>query len=82
MHINMGYDGRYSATNIGTISFQRDFGSPLTLKDDMYISGLKKNLVSFAMSEDHGYDVIFSKGKAFLHHIASGCMIFKALWCK
>ena len=38
----------------------------------MYVPGLKKNLVSIAMLEDHGYDVIFSKGKAFLRHIASG----------
>jgi len=32
---------------------------------------LKKNLVSVAMLKDCGYDVIFSKGKDFLHHIAS-----------
>jgi hypothetical protein len=38
----------------------------------MYVPGLKKNLVSVSMLEDRGYDVIFSKGKAFLHHIASG----------
>jgi hypothetical protein len=72
MHIEMGDDGRYSMTDIGTVTFQRESGSPLTLKDVMYVPGLKKNLVSVAMLEDHGYDVIFSKGKAFLHHIASG----------
>ena len=33
--------------------------------------GLKKNLVSISMLEDKGYDVIFSKGKAFLRHIAT-----------
>ena len=31
---------------------------------------LKKNLVSVAILEDKGYDVIFSKGKEFLQHIA------------
>jgi hypothetical protein len=72
MHIEMGDDGRYSVTDIGTVTFQRESGSPLTLKDVMYVLGLKKNLVSVAMLEDHGYDVIFSKGKAFLHHIATG----------
>jgi len=34
--------------------------------------GLKKNLVFVSMLEDKGYDVIFSKGKVFLRHIATG----------
>ena len=37
----------------------------------MYVPKLKKNLVSIAMLEDRGYDVIFSKGKAFIQHIAT-----------
>ena len=71
MHIEMGDDGRYSVTDIDTVTFQREFGSPLTLKYVMYVLGLKKNLVSVSMLEDHGYDVIFIKGTDFLHHIAS-----------
>eukprot|EP00253_Pinus_taeda_P036139 PITA_36139 len=38
----------------------------------MYVPGLKKNLVSVRMLEDKGYDVVFSKGKVFLRHIAMG----------
>jgi len=34
--------------------------------------GLKKKLVSVAMLEHRGYDLIFSKGKVFLRHIATG----------
>jgi len=37
----------------------------------MYVLDLKKNLVSVAILEDLGYDVIFRKGKVFLHHIAT-----------
>ena len=37
----------------------------------MYVPVLKKNLVSIAMLEDHGYDVILSEGKAFLYHKAT-----------
>jgi len=33
---------RYSVTGIGTITFQRELGSPLKLKDVMLIQGLKK----------------------------------------
>ena len=66
VYIEMGDDGRYSATSIGTISFERDSGKPLILKDVMHVLGLKKNLISVAMLEDKGYDVVFSEGKAFL----------------
>ena len=71
MHIEMGDDGRDRATNIDTIIFHRESNSPLTLKDLMYVPVLKKNLVSVATLEDYGYNVIFSKRKVFLHHIAT-----------
>ena len=37
----------------------------------LYVRGLKKNLVSVTMLEEKGYDVVFSKGKVFLRHIAT-----------
>ena len=66
MHIEMGNDGRYSATGIGTLTFQRHSGKNFLLKDDMHVPGLKNNLVPITMLEDRGYDVVFSKGKDFL----------------
>ena len=42
------------------------------MTDVKYMPGLKKNLISVAMLEDRGYDVVFSIGKAFLRHIAMG----------
>jgi hypothetical protein len=66
MHIKMGDDGRYSATGIGTITFQRESSKPFQLKYGMHVPGLNKNLVSVAMLEDIGYDVVFSDGKSFL----------------
>ena len=65
MHIEMGDGGRYSATGIGTITFERESGNPFLLKDVMHVPSLKKNLVSVAMLEDKGYDIVFSDGKAF-----------------
>ena len=44
MHIEMGDDGRYNATGIGTITFERESGNPFLLKNVMHVSGLKKNL--------------------------------------
>ena len=71
MCIEMGDDGKYSVLGVGTVAFQREHGAPLTLIDVKYVPRLKKNLVSVAMLEDKGYDVLFSKGKAFLRHIAT-----------
>ena len=62
LHIEMGDDGRYSATDIGTISFERESGKPFVLKEVMHVLVLKKNLISVAMLEDKGYDVVFSEG--------------------
>ena len=72
MHIEMGDDGRYNATGIGTITFERESSNPFLLKNVMHVLGLKKNLVSVAMLEDRGYDAIFSEGKAFLRHKTMG----------
>ena len=72
MHIEMGDDGRYSVTEIGTITFEMDSGNPFLLKDFMHVTGLKKNLVSVAMLEDKGYDIVFSEGKSFLRHKTMG----------
>ena len=72
MHIEMGDDGRYSATGIDTISFERESSKPFVLKEVMHVPGLKKNLISVAMLEDKGYDVVFSKGKAFLRSKETG----------
>ena len=38
----------------------------------MDVLGLKKNLVSVAMLEDRGYDVVFSSGIAYLRRKAIG----------
>ena len=54
----MGDDGRYSVSGVGTVSFQREHGALITLIDVKYVPGLKKNLVSVAMLEEKGYDVV------------------------
>eukprot|EP00253_Pinus_taeda_P015796 PITA_15796 len=72
VHIKMGDDGRYSATSIGTISFERESGKPFVLKEVMHVPRLKKNLILVAMLEDKGYDVVFNEGKAFLHSKTTG----------
>ncbi len=67
----MGDDGRYRVLGEGTIVFHREHGSPLTLYNVKYVLGLKNNIMSIAMLEDKGYDVVFSLGKIFLRHIST-----------
>ena len=66
VHIEIGDDGRYSVAGIDTISFERDSDKPFVLKEVMHVPGLKKNLISMAMLEDKGYDVVFNEGNSFL----------------
>jgi len=72
IHINMGDDKIYNATEIGIVTFYRDSRSTLRLKDVMFVLILKKNIIVVVVLEDYGYDPIFLKGKAFLRHIAMG----------
>jgi hypothetical protein len=39
----------------GTISFQRELMPPLVFKDVLYVSGLKKNLISVSSIQDRGF---------------------------
>ena len=69
MHIEMGNDKRFSVSGAGTVSFQREHGASITLTYVKYMPRLKKNLLSVAMLEEKGYNVVFIKGKFFLRHI-------------
>ena len=66
LHVELGDNGRYNATDIGTITFQRESGKLIVLQDVVHVPGLKNNLILVAMLEDKGYDVVFSEGKIFL----------------
>jgi len=65
----MGNYEKYSVSSVGTVVFQTEHVARITLTDVKYVPGLRKNLVSIAMLEDKGYDVVFIKGKVFLQHI-------------
>eukprot|EP00253_Pinus_taeda_P024256 PITA_24256 len=83
VHIELGDNGKpkeepcfngNTRGQVGTLSFERDSRSSLHLKDVLYVPSLKKNLVSMATLEDKGYDVIFSRAKAYLNYLASRSM--------
>lgn len=74
LHIELGDDGSYLTKGMGIVSFESKSSNSIHLKDVLYVPSLKKNLVFVSTPEDKGYDVIFSKGKPYLKHLASGAM--------
>ena len=48
----------------GIVSFQRESLPPMLLRDVLYVSILKNNLVSISTIEDRGYEVLFFDGNS------------------
>ena len=70
-HIELGDGGQYETRGVDTVNFHKELGNPLHLKDVMFVPRMKKISIFVVVLEDRGYDVIFSKGKSFLRHIAT-----------
>ena len=62
VEVVLGDDIVVRAVGRGTITFQRESMSPMILRDVLYVTGLKKNLISFSMIEDRGLGVSFLDG--------------------
>ena len=63
MEVVFGDDTVVRAIGRGTISLERESMSPMTLRDVLYVPGLKKNLVSVSTIEDRGLGVCFLDGR-------------------
>lgn len=73
IQIELGDDGKYAASGVGTVNFQRELGNSLHLRDVLYVPRLKQNIVSVVTLEDKGYDFIFNIGKDYIQHLAFVC---------
>lgn len=82
LHIELGDDGRYNTKGIGTATFKRELGSQLHVNNVMYVPGVNKNLVSIFLLEYHGYDVVFSKEKAYIKGVATREVKKIGVWVK
>ena len=63
MEVVLGDNTVVRAIGRGTITFQRESMILMTLRDVLYVPGLKKNLVSVSTIEDRGLGVCFSDGR-------------------
>jgi hypothetical protein len=63
--VELGDDKCYKLEGVGSISFILESGDRLHV-DEVYVPGLKNNLLSFAILEDKGYWLIFKDMKELL----------------
>jgi hypothetical protein len=63
LYIEMGNNAKCQAGGHGIVTFQRESGKPLMVKDVLYVSGMKKNLIFVSSLEDRGYLVSFHDGR-------------------
>jgi hypothetical protein len=68
LHVVLGDDSRYNVRGIGTSTFQLDSNMQLQLEEVLYVSGMKRNLVSISALEDKGYKIIFLEGRVLAWH--------------
>ena len=54
------------AQGVGIVSFEREFGKPLSFVDVLYVPRLTKNLTSVSTLEDKGYRVKFHDLRVYI----------------
>jgi hypothetical protein len=67
LEIVLGDDTIVRVSIRGTISFQRECMSPLVFRDVLYVSGLKKNIISVSSIQDRGLYVSLKGTKVLIH---------------
>ena len=62
----MGDDCKYPIKGIGESSYKIDSGTSMKMKEVLYVSGLKKNLLSISALDKKGYRVFFIDGQVLM----------------
>ena len=55
IHVELSDDAQYQVQGVGTISFEREDGKPLSFSNVLYVIGLTKNLISISKLKEKGY---------------------------
>lgn len=59
-------NGKYEVSGMSTLSFQLELGGNLPTNNNLYVPGLKKNLLSISSLEDKGYIIAFVDGNVLI----------------
>jgi hypothetical protein len=63
LQVELGDDSRHAVKGVGEASYQLDSGNSISIKDVLFVQGLKKNLLSISALEDKGFKVAFVDGQ-------------------
>jgi hypothetical protein len=66
LQVELGDDSRHAVRGVGEASYQLDSGNSISIKDVLFVQGLKKNLLSISALEDKGFRVAFVDGQVLL----------------
>jgi transposase InsO family protein len=66
LQVVLGDDSKHAIKGVGEASLQIDLGNPLSIKDILFVQGLKKNLLSISALEDKVFRVAFVDGQVLL----------------
>jgi hypothetical protein len=64
--VDLGDDSRHAVKGVGESSYQLYLGNSISIKDVLFIQGLKKNLLSISALEDKGFRIAFVDGQVLL----------------
>jgi hypothetical protein len=64
--VEHGEDSRHAVKGVEEASLQLDSDNPLSIKDILFVQGLKKNLLFISALEDKGSRVAFVDGQVLL----------------
>jgi hypothetical protein len=60
--VTLGDDYQYPIKGVGESNYKLDLGTPMKMKDVLYVSGLTKNLLSISALEKKGLKIAFIDG--------------------
>jgi hypothetical protein len=66
LQVVLGDDSKHAIKGVVEASLQLDSDNPLSIKDILFVQGLKKNLLSISALEDKGFKVAFVDGQVLL----------------
>ena len=52
--VSLGDDSQYPIKGIGEASYKLEYGTPMKMKEVLYVPGLKKNLLSISTLDKKG----------------------------
>jgi hypothetical protein len=61
--VTLGYDYQYPIKGVGESTYKLDSGTPMKMKDVLYVLGLTNNLLSILALDNKGFRVSFIYGE-------------------